>query len=316
MTNLGQTQAYYQPAPAVAGDFASKNVCYTYDAGPGGLVAGPAGLSLALFAWTAPPVDADGTPSLANNFGAGPVAGFAHRTQSGILTQYLQAASMLVPTGFPVTLMTGGDFWVVNNGATTAVPGQKAYATLTNGQATFAATGAPTTGASGSTSSIAAETFSVTGSIAGDILTVTAVGSGTVYPGATISGTNVTTGNAVVSQINGTIGGIGTYYVSIPEQSTVSETISGTYGLLTVGGTVVAGFAVNQTISGSSVVSGTTITALGTGTGGAGTYVVNNNTVVSSTAITVAGINVETKWIAMSTAQPGELVKISSHPLG
>ena len=45
------------------------------------------------------------------------------------------------------------------------------------------------------------------------------------------------------------------------------------------------------------------------------TYYVNNNTVVSSSTINVVG-NVETKWVAMSSGLPGELVKISSHPLG
>jgi hypothetical protein len=310
---LGQSQVNVQPAPAVVGDFASKNVWTTFDAGPGGLVAGPLGLTTGLFAWVTPPVDADGTPSFANNYGSGNVAGFVHRTMNGLLTNYLQSSGLLVPAGFEVEVMNGGDFWCINNGSGVATWGMKAYANLANGQATFAATGSPTTGASGSASSIAAETFSVTGSISGDIMSVTAVGSGTVYPGAAISGTGITTGSVVVSQISGTTGGIGNYYVSIPEQATASVTISGTYGLLTVGGTVVSGFAVNQTISGSSVVAGTTITALGTGTGGAGTYVVNNNTVVSSTAITVAAVNQETKWYAVSNAAPGEMIKISSH---
>ena len=41
---------------AVAGDFASQNQYYTYDAGPGGLVAGVGGVNIGLFAWTYPPV--------------------------------------------------------------------------------------------------------------------------------------------------------------------------------------------------------------------------------------------------------------------
>ena len=310
---LGQSQVNAQPAPGVVGDFASTNPFWTFDAGPGGLVAGPSGLTTGLFAWVTPPVDANGTPSFANNFGSGNTAGFVHRTMNGLLTNYLQSAGLLVPAGFQVTLMNGGDFWVVNNGSGVATVGMKAYATFANGQATFAASGSPTTGASGRSSTVAATTSSVTGSIAGDILTVTAVGSGTVYPGTTISGTSVTTGTQIVSQISGTTGGIGTYYVSIPEQTVASTTISGTYGLLTVGGTVVSGFAVNDVISGTNVVAGTTITALGTGTGGAGTYVVNNNTVVNSTAITVAAVNVETKWYAASNGLAGELVKITSH---
>lgn len=44
---------------------------------------------------------------------------------------------------------------------------------------------------------------------------------------------------------------------------------------LTVGGTVAGTFAVGQLISGPNVTTGTYITALGTGTGGAGTYTVS-----------------------------------------
>ena len=74
--------------------------------------------------------------------------------------------------------------------------------------------------------------------------------------------------------------------------SSISTTI------LTVGGTVTGTFAVGQVISGTGVTSGTRITALGTGTGGAGTYSVNNSQTVSSTAIhsakgvTLAGFTV------------------------
>jgi hypothetical protein len=54
---------------------------------------------------------------------------------------------------------------------------------------------------------------------------------------------------------------------------------------LTVGGTVAGTFAVGQTICGAGVTSGTRITALGTGTGGAGTYTVSTSQTVASTAI-------------------------------
>src|ERR1700757_1012811 len=126
MAALGQTQVNVQPAPAVAGDFASKNIYTTFDAGPGGLVAGASGVSVGLFAWVAPPVDGDGTNSGGNNFGVGNVAGFVHRSQQALIENYLGSASMLIPAGFPVTLMNGGDFWVVNNGSGVATVGMKA----------------------------------------------------------------------------------------------------------------------------------------------------------------------------------------------
>jgi hypothetical protein len=54
---------------------------------------------------------------------------------------------------------------------------------------------------------------------------------------------------------------------------------------LTVGGTVAGTFAVGQLICGTGVTAGTYITALGTGTGGAGTYTVSASQTVASTAI-------------------------------
>lgn len=64
--------------------------------------------------------------------------------------------------------------------------------------------------------------------------------------------------------------------------------ISGT--TLTVTGTPTGTIAVGQTISGTNVTAGTTITALGTGIGGAGTYTVSLNQTVSSTTITAPAI--------------------------
>lgn len=310
-----QKQVYYQPAPAVEGDFASTNPRATVLAGPGGLICGDAGVIVGRFAWaTDEYVDGDGAPASVNNFGSGPVTGFVHREQQGLIEVYLEEATMQVPAGFPITLFEGGDFWVKNAGASQALPGMKAYANYADGTVTFAASGAPGT-ASGSASSIAASTSSVTGSISGNVLDVTAVGSGAVYPGTTISGTDVASGTQIVEQLTGTPGGIGTYSVSIPEQNAASTTISGAYGTLTVGGTVTGVFGVGDTLSGTNVVAGTAITALISGTGGAGTYVVNNNTVVSSTAIT-AGTSIETKWFCRSAGLSGELVKMSSYAQG
>jgi hypothetical protein len=309
-----QSQVNTVPAPAVEGDFCDTNPRFVVDAGPGGLVSGLQGCTVGRFCWSTPPDDADGFPSYVNSFGQGSVTGFLHREQQALITVYLQEASLVVPAGFPVTLFSGGGFWVKNRGSTNAQVDQKCYASFADGSASFAATGSPSTGGS-ATGSIAAQTFSVTGSITGAVLTVTAVGSGTVEPGATISGTGVATGTMVTSQISGTSGGVGTYNVSIPEQSAASTTISGTYGLFTAASALTGAFVVGDLLTGSGISVPTHITALGTGTGGLGTYIVDVNTVVNSTTISAAG-NVETKWIAMSAGLVGEMVKISSHPLG
>lgn len=313
-----QSQVNTVPAPGVVGDFASGNPRAAVLAGPGGLVAGVSGAYVGRFAWAVNPDDADGAPSFVNNYGTGSVTGFVHREQQGLITVYLQEASLLVPAGFPITLFDAGDFWVKNDGATTAYPGQKAYANFADGKATFAATGSVTTGGS-ATGTIAAGTASVTGSISDDTLTVTVVGSGVLYPGGTLSGTNVASGTKIVRQLTGTAGGVGTYAVSIAGQSATSTTISETYGLFTAVSALSGVFGVGDILSGAGgggVTSGTNITALGTGTGGLGTYIVDPTQTVTSTTISVAAINVETKWYARSTALPGEIVKISSYALG
>lgn len=310
-----QTQVFDQPAIGVAGDRASNNPLFSYDVGPGGLVAG-SGLFVGRFGWVTPPLDPNGTPTIANSFGSGAPSGFQMRAQQGTQTAFLASSGMQILPGQETALQIVGDFLVVNDGSGQALYGQKAYADLATGKVSFAATGSPTTGASATTSSIAASTFSATGSITGNVMTVSAVGSGTIVNGATISGTGVTTGTKVLAQLTGTTGAAGTYLVSVTNQSAASTTISGTYGTFTVGTlTTTPVFAVNQQLNATgSVVAGTTITQALTGTGGTGsTFVVDNNTVVASQTISVV-TNVETKWICRSPGLPGEVVKMSSTP--
>ena len=76
---------------------------------------------------------------------------------------------------------------------------------------------------------------SVTGSIAAAsstavaTLTVTAVGSGTLYAGSTITGTGILPGTYIISQLSGTTGGIGTYQVNL-SQTFSSGTITAAQG--------------------------------------------------------------------------------------
>jgi hypothetical protein len=62
---------------------------------------------------------------------------------------------------------------------------------------------------------------------AGTVLTVTAVTSGTIYLGMTLTGGAITAGTKVVSQTSGTAGGVGAYVVSASQERT-SLTITGT----------------------------------------------------------------------------------------
>ena len=62
---------------------------------------------------------------------------------------------------------------------------------------------------------------SFTGVINGNTLTTSTV-TGTIYPGATLAGTGVTSGTVILSQLGGTTGGAGTYSVSV--SGTVAST--------------------------------------------------------------------------------------------
>jgi hypothetical protein len=66
-----------------------------------------------------------------------------------------------------------------------------------------------------------------TASIATTTMTVTAITSGSIYPGMVITGTGVTAGTRIVSQLTGTDGSTGTYQVSV-SQTVASTTITGT----------------------------------------------------------------------------------------
>lgn len=324
MSGPYQTQVNYQPAPAVAGDFCDANPRWFVDAGQFGLVSGPAGVTIGRFGWASlSTIDADNAPAVVNSFGSGVPTGWVHREQQAAITTYLADSSVVINPGFAMGLVSDGNGWVKNEGATQALVNQKAYADFATGKISFAATGSPSTATSASNASngIAAETFSVTGAISNNILTVTAVGSGTIYPGSIISGSNVASGTAIVSQQSGTTGGIGVYVVSIAEQSAASTTISGTYGLLTVAGavtgTIEVGGVVHDT-GGSTITANTVVTASAangaalTGTGGIGTYAVNLTQTNSNFGLTFT-TNVETGYSAVSSGGIGELVKISKH---
>ncbi len=64
------------------------------------------------------------------------------------------------------------------------------------------------------TASIAVNTGNL-GTGGGGIMTVTVVGSGTLYVGASLMGTLIPQGQTILSQLSGTTGGVGVYQVSI-----------------------------------------------------------------------------------------------------
>lgn len=128
-----QKQVYIEPAVAVEGDFASANPRATVLAGPGELVAGEDGVTVGRFAWA----DVDG---IVSNAGTGTPTGFVHRNQQGVITIWLQEASMIIPEGLGLVLHNLGDFFARTT--TIAAVGQKVFANNEDGSIATAPAGA------------------------------------------------------------------------------------------------------------------------------------------------------------------------------
>jgi len=137
-----------------------------------------------------------------------------------------------------------------------------------------------------------------TGSISGTTLTVTAITNGTIAIHQALFGVGITQ-ETVITALGSGSGGVGTYTINISQTvaseqmnsviagAVVTGSISGT--TLTVTAVTSGTLALGQTIQGSTVTAQTIITAFGTGTGGVGTYTVNNSQTVTSR--TLYGLN-------------------------
>jgi hypothetical protein len=313
-----QSQVNTVPGIGVEGDFVTQNPRQTALAGPGGFVAGTSGLNVGLWGWASyQGIDPDNAPTIINNFGGGGPSGIICREQQGLNTTYLLDASQFIPTGFPVTLFVVADLLVVNRGTTAAVRGQKCYANNSNGQSSFASTGAA--GTASISASIAAGNGAVTGYVIGNVLTVLTLTSGTVALGSlvtgTIGGSGVTAGSFIVAQLSGSANGTGTYALNTGEQSvggTGGGSLTLTFGILSVGTLTSGQIYVNGSLGAAGVSSSTLITQNVSGgtAGGSVWYVTNTQTVSAGTTITV-GQTVETAFYALSGGQVGELIKIS-----
>ena len=115
-------------------------------------------------------------------------------------------------------------------------------------------------------------TSSFTGAISGTTLTASSV-TGTIGLSQFITGTGVVPTTQILEQLTGTTGGAGTYKLNISQTVTSTTITTIASGVLYIG----------AVITGTGISAGTAITALGTGTGGAGTYTVD--TVPSSTQL-------------------------------
>lgn len=130
--------------------------------------------------------------------------------------------------------------------------------------------------------------------ISGTTLTVASVSSGALAVGQQVFGVGIANETVITALGTGT-GGTGTYTVNISQTvasedmstaaagAIVTGSISGT--TLTVTAVTSGTLYVGQTIQGTGVTADTMITALVSGTGGAGTYTVSTSQTVSSTTL-------------------------------
>ncbi len=311
------TQVNVEPAVAVEGDFASDNPrANVLTPGGAAFVAGVLGVLIARFAW------ADAAQRVLNSYGIGSPAGFVARNQQALIQDFLAESSMTILPGDRVSLFNSGDFWVKSAGASAVTAGMKAYAMYADGSIRFAATATPPSTAV-VTGSVDANAFTgvlapntATASFAGTVMTVSAVGSGSVLAaGQTVTGASIDAATSIVRQLTGTAGGAGTYLMSV-SQTVTSEAVTMSGGGLTVSAVATGGLYVGQVIAGAGVTTGTAITGFGTGSGGTGTYAVDTSQTVGSEAMTGNGGMLTVSAVTSGTLTLGDVLSGSGITAG
>jgi hypothetical protein len=323
-----QTHVNTYPAPGVVGQRASQNPISTVVAGPGGLVAGTAGVNVGKFAWNT--YASAGGPGAANNSTPTPLVpdGFISNEQQALITTWLGESGLAVPAGYPVTEMQRGDFWARNPYADAAI-GQKVYANLFSGDILGAATGQFLTNEVGSNAVIASATIAKD-SYELNIITLTSgviqIGDEVFFP---TSPAGAPQGHTYIESFNSFNGTSGT--VELTQAPTATFTTKafttlapvGTGGgtinasanngdtVLTVNsvthGQVVAG----QRIKGTSIPTDAYVASLGTYNGTSGTVNLSAATTgtISSAAVLLSAF-IETPWSVLAPGNVGDLVKI------
>lgn len=155
-TSVARNLAYGTP-----GDFATANPYSSVPALAGELTAGPAGVTIAAWAW------ADDTTGVVTSAKPGSNAnrqGFVGLKQRAVITNYLAESGFVVNPGMEITLYNGGDFLV--KASATVTIGQKVFASTTTGAITFAAAGATVAG------SEEKKFIAMTAGVSGDVIII------------------------------------------------------------------------------------------------------------------------------------------------
>jgi hypothetical protein len=143
--------------------------------------------------------------------------------------------------------------------------------------------------------SIAPVSVSFTGSINYGNLTVSTLSSGSIQIGSLISGPGIPAGAQITSQLSGTPNGVGVYGLFVREGVISSETMTESYGVLTVGAVSSGTVAVGQQVtngargSGNNILAHTAIEANLSGSGAGSTWVVDLAQTVAAENMTMTG---------------------------
>jgi hypothetical protein len=152
-------------------------------------------------------------------------------------------------------------------------------------------------------------------------LVVTAVSSGTIQIGQTIESAGIVNGTIITAFGTGS-GGVGTYTVSASQNLNFDAQFTASIATTVLTVTAVANgvIANNDYVYGSTVSVDTLITSLGTGTGGTGTYNINNSQTVGSSTIfsapvaaqvtaSIAANTMTVTAVSSGTLSVGQLIK-------
>lgn len=213
------------PAPAVAGDFASNNpMSSLVPPIEGALVAGDANVRIGYFAWAADDGKVYSTLAAAAAAGHAQIGFVARQPNipSAMITAFLGESIMTLQIGREVTLMTAGDFWVDLPGldATEAV-----FALATTGAPSLVDDGTTEpTGFVGESSAKVNAVTAATTTIAATtgIMTIATLASGVVEVGQRVTGTGVPAQTYVTRQLTGSAGAAGTYQTNSINRAAVA----------------------------------------------------------------------------------------------
>jgi hypothetical protein len=246
-------------APGVAGDFASTNPFSSVLTAPGGLVAPAGGLTVGNFFWVGP------AGQTSQSYVSGWQIAFLGRNEQALITEFLGEYTMVVPEGFMVVGLTGGDFWAAFSDGATA--GAQVYADEDTGAPQMQATNS-VTGSVG---------FAGTASFATDVMTVVTQTAGSLIEvGDVVTSSGVTAGTTVLALLSGTPGAVGsTYSLSTSPGTIATQAATTASNVLNVTAVADGGLSVGDVISGTGVTAGTAIAAILTGSGGVGTYLLD-----------------------------------------